>query len=216
MRAAARPAPSGRGRAPAAPAARPRRARISPPAPGRWRCDRKSGETSPRDIATTWPALSMTKVSGSFVVPYFGREVEPVVAQARVGQLVLLDEVARGGGVVLVGHAEHRAAAAPASLRCARSSTGASFSHGPHHEAQKFSTTTLPRSCGQRAAAPAVEHRQRHPRAGRGRPLPLAHRGVQRRVVAPRHHAVDQQPDEGGRQHGDGDGDGGALHAPQG
>ena len=34
----------------------------------------------------------------------------------------------------------------PASLRCARSSTGASFSHGPHHEAQKFSTTTLPRS----------------------------------------------------------------------
>ena len=35
-------------------------------------CDRKSGETSPRDIATTWPALSMTKVSGSFVVPYLG------------------------------------------------------------------------------------------------------------------------------------------------
>ena len=33
---------------------------------------RKSCETSPRDMATTWPALSRTKVSGSFVVPYFG------------------------------------------------------------------------------------------------------------------------------------------------
>src|SRR3954468_20149985 len=30
------------------------------------------------------------------------------------------------------------------SLRCQRSSTGASPRHGPHHEAQKFSTTTLP------------------------------------------------------------------------
>ena len=60
----------------------------------------------------------------------------------------------------------------PASLRCARSSTGASFSHGPHHEAQKFSTTTLPRSSASERRPGAVERRQRHPRAGRRRPLP--------------------------------------------
>src|SRR3954464_6178199 len=44
--------------------------------------------------------------------PVLRCEVEPVVAQARVGELVLLDELARRVGVVLVGHAEPRAAAA--------------------------------------------------------------------------------------------------------
>ena len=32
------------------------------------------------------------------------------------------------------------------SCLCVRSSTGASALHGVHHEAQKFSTTTFPRS----------------------------------------------------------------------
>src|SRR3954454_24704981 len=49
--------------------------------------------------------------------PVLPREGEPVVAQARVGDLVLLAELARRVGVVLVGHAQHRAAARELALR---------------------------------------------------------------------------------------------------
>ena len=67
-----------------------RRARISPPAPGRWRATRKSW----RDLAARHrhdvAGLVEHEGLGQLRGPVLRREVEPVVAQARVGELVLL------------------------------------------------------------------------------------------------------------------------------
>ena len=98
------------------------------------------------------------------------REVEPVVAQARVGELVLAHEVARRVGVVLVGDAEHRAAAAGQpplrALEHRRLVLARPAPRRPevqHHD--------LAAQLRQRAPRLAVQRGQRHRRAGRRRPL---------------------------------------------
>ena len=65
---------------------------------------------------------------------------------------------------------------------------------------------------GQGPAAVAAQQRQVDVASGRRRPLALLDLGVQPVVLAALDDAVDQQPDEGGRQDADDDGDARALH----
>ena len=80
------------------------------------------------------------------------------------------------------------------SVRCARSSTGASSRHGMHHDAQKFSTTTLPRRPATDCVARGAEHGQRAAR--RGRELAAGDRLLDRVVARARDEPVGEQPDE--------------------
>ena len=76
------------------------------------------------------------------------------VKDACIRHALVLDESRRGASAVFLIHAPHEHRAAPDVAVRTRSRMGDSARHGPHHAAQKLTTTTLPRNWPNSKGAP--------------------------------------------------------------
>ena len=129
-----------------------RSARITPSPPAAAAACRPARPGSPDrgGRAAILPSRSITNVSGMPAEPNSRRTRR----RGRAGWGSSSSSCARtpsasSRGVLVSTPSTSRPAARIFS--CVRSSSGSSVSHGAHHEAQKFSTTTLPGVVGQRA-----------------------------------------------------------------
>src|SRR4051794_6631335 len=106
----------------------------------------------PRESATTLPVRSMTKVSGSCEVPYFGASFSRSSRTFGHVDFCCLTNAWEASGASLYVTPKTVPLCVFSRRFWTFSRTGASALHGSHHDAQKFSTTTLP----PRSASPVV------------------------------------------------------------